>query len=272
MPPDEWPPNRDPSFTPSAEGAYSFDIAKANQLLDAAGYTDSDGDGIREYKGKDIKLRLWARSESPSSQREGRLITSWLKECGLTIDYSIVDEGTLNDKVWNYKTDGSYAPDYDMLLWDYPGYLDAGDTLACYATSQIGWWNDPCWSNAEYDKLCNQQYSEMDVQKRMDTLKRMQEILYVESPYIVLTYPDSLEVNNTAKWEGWVNYQGKGLPWYNSLNMDTYLKLKPVAGSESGSGGLSTTAWIIIGAVAALVVIVVIVLLFRRRKGSAVEE
>jgi peptide/nickel transport system substrate-binding protein len=272
MPPDEWPADRDPSFTPTADEAYGFDMAKANELLDAAGYTDSDGNGIREYKGTDIELRLWSRTESDSSQKEGKLIASWLKECGLKIDYSVVDEGTMNDKVWNYDADCSYAPDYDLLLWDWPGYLDAGDTLACFTTSQIEWWNDPCWSNAEFDELCDQQYGELDVPTRMDMLKRMQQLMYVESPYIVLTYPDMLQVNNTAKWEGWVPYQGRGLPWYNSLNMDTYLELKPVTGSESGSDGTSTTTWIIIGVVAGVLAIVVIVLLTRRGKGGAVEE
>jgi len=271
MPPDEWPADRDPSFAPTADEAYGFDIAKANQLLEEAGYTDSDGNGIREYKGKDIKLRLWGRQESVSSQKEGKLIADWFKQCGLDIDYSIVDEGTMNDKVWNYDANTCvYAPDYDLLLWDWWGYYDAGDTLVCLITSQIEWWNDPCWSNAEFDKLADAQFSEMDVPTRMDMLKQMQKLTYEESPYIVLTYPDTLQVNNTGKWEGWVNYQDKGMPWYNSFNMDTYMKLKPITGSTDESSSSSTT-WIIIGAVAALVVIVVIVLLSRRRK-SQVEE
>ena len=68
-------------------------------MLDEAGYTDSDGNGIREYKGKDIKLRLWSRSESAASQKEAKLITGWFKQCGLDIDYSVVDDGTLNDTI-----------------------------------------------------------------------------------------------------------------------------------------------------------------------------
>ena len=47
---------------------------RPEQLLDAAGYKDTDGDGVREDKGgKPIKLRLWARSESPESQKTGSL-------------------------------------------------------------------------------------------------------------------------------------------------------------------------------------------------------
>ena len=47
-----------------AEGeAYTFDPARAGSELDAAGYTDTDGDGVREDKAGDpIELRLFARS------------------------------------------------------------------------------------------------------------------------------------------------------------------------------------------------------------------
>ena len=180
----------------------------------------------------------------------------------------MVDDGLLNDAIYNYDADTCvYAPDFDIYVWEWWGYIDAGDTLASFQTSQIEWWNDPCWSNAEFDKLCKDQYSEMDVPTRMDMLKRMQELMYVESPYIVLTYPDFLQLNNTAKWEGWVPLMG--LPWYQSLNMDSYLQLKPKAVEEDT--GSNTTTYIIIGVVAALVVIIVIVMLSRRGKGR-VEE
>jgi len=271
-PPDEWPAGSDPHYEPTAEEAYGSDIVKANQLLDEAGYADSDGDGTREYEGEDIRLRLWSRAESATSQREATLITGWLKQCGLDIEYSVVDDGVLNDAIYNYDKAGAYAPDYDMYLWEWSGYIDPGDTLACFTTSQIEWWNDCCWSNAEFDRLSDRQYGEMDVQTRLDMLKRMQQLMYIESPYIVLTYPDWLQVNNTARWEGWVPFLGNGLPWYTSLNMDSYVKLKPVAGAESRSGGTSTTTWIIIGVIAALLAIVVIAILARRGRGMAVEE
>ncbi len=47
-------------------------------MLEDAGYTDSDGDGVREDKqGKPIELRLWTRTESPPQQRAGKLIAGW---------------------------------------------------------------------------------------------------------------------------------------------------------------------------------------------------
>ena len=270
MPPDEWPADFDAHYEPTAEEAFSFDIAKANQLLDEAGYTDSDGNGIREYKGKDIKLRLASRSESPASQKQGKLITDWFTQCGLNIDYSVMDEGSLSDDLYKSDANCNYTPDYDMYLWAYAGYADPGDTLASYITDQIWYWNDPCWSNAEYDKLNTLQQSQIVKSERLDSIHRMQQIFYTESPMIALTYPDTLLVINTAKWEGWTPYLG-GLVWFNGFNVDSYRNLKPKAVDESSSSSSSTT-WIIVGVVAALVIIVLIVVFTRRGKGQAVEE
>ena len=130
--------------------------------MDEAGYKDTDGDGIREdKKGEPIKLRLWARDISPESQVQGKLIAGWLQDIGLDIEYSVVDEGALGDDIWNYKGD-MYAPDYDLALWDFMGYIDPGDSAACFTTDQIENYNEMYWSNAEYDRLTVEQYREMD--------------------------------------------------------------------------------------------------------------
>ena len=150
MTPDTWV---DPDFhwQPPADQAFTFDPAKAQALLDAAGYKDVNGDGIREGKdGKPVKLRLWARSESPESQKEGNLITGWLQDLGLKIQYQVMDDGIYYDRIWGYEGD-TYSPDFDLYLWDWDGYADPGDTLASFTTSQIEYWNEPCWSDARFD-------------------------------------------------------------------------------------------------------------------------
>ena len=115
LPPDNWS-DPDYAWAPPEGEAHDFDPSAAKAMLDAAGYTDTDGDGVREYKGKPIKIRLWAPAESPESQRAGKLIAGWWKDVGVDVALSVQDEGVYFDKLWNYEGD-TFVPDFDAYYW-----------------------------------------------------------------------------------------------------------------------------------------------------------
>jgi peptide/nickel transport system substrate-binding protein len=249
---------------------YTFDLEKARQALDEAGYPDGDGDGIREYQGKPIKLRLYARTESPESQNCGKLVTGWFEEIGLDIDYQVIDDGALGDKQYNYEGD-EYAPDFDMFIWGWGGDVDPNFILSVMTTGSIESWSDCMWSNKEYDELFLEQQSTIDLQERVALVHQMQQIIYDESPYIPLVYPLNLEAANKGKWTGWVRAgEDKGLWWYNT-QPDTYLAVYPGTTAEAESGG-SNTGTIVAIVAAAIVVILIVVLLLRRRGGRVETE
>ena len=271
-----WPASADPYYQPDAADTIGFDLEKADQLMDEAGYTDTDGDGIRndpKHGGKDIKLRLWARDISPESQVQGKLIAGWLQQIGLDIEYTVVDEGALGDSIWNYKGD-TYAPDYDLALWDFMGYIDPGDSAACFTTEQIENYNEMNWSNAEYDRLTEEQYREMDVAARMELLKQAQAVMYAEQPMIVIDYPSVLQAVNVAKWDGWQPYV-QGSVWNNFLDRQSYIELKPKVAADTATttsgGSSSSTVWIVV-AVIVVVAGALIAWLVLRRRGRALEE
>ena len=58
------------------------DIAGANAMLDAAGYMDTDGDGIREHDGKPMKL-LYQTSTNAVRQDFQALIKEWWGQIGI---------------------------------------------------------------------------------------------------------------------------------------------------------------------------------------------
>lgn len=267
---DFHPPDADFHWEP--EDPYGFDLEQAKAALDEAGYTDGDGNGIREYKGKDITLRLYARAESPTSQNSGKLITGWFEDVGLDIDYEVIDDGALTDKQFNSE-DGEFAPDFDMFLWGWGGDVDPNFILSVLTTDQIEGWSDCNWSNAEYDELFLKQQTQIDVQERIQTVHRMQQIVYEESPYIPLTYPLDLQTADTGKWTGWVRAnQGKGAWWYNT-QPDSYVAVHPGTAEDAASDGGGIGTGVIVAIVAAVIVVLgVVLLLLRRRGGGRAEE
>ena len=267
-------PELDWHWQPPADVEYKYDPAKAAQLLADAGYKDTDGDGVLNDPNngdKNIKLRLWARVESPQSQTMGKLITDWWEKLGVAIAFSVVDNGVLIDGGYNYVGD-TYTPDYDMYIWQWqPSGSDPGRRLGYFRTEQIENSNDACWSNPEYDALWKQQAQELDPQARKAIAYQMEEIFYGESPYIVLTYPKTLQAWNTSRWDGWTRIpQGDGAIAYITDNVSNYYKVGPkVAETVSDGGGSNTT--LIVGVVIAAIVVVGIVLLLLRRKPRAEE-
>jgi peptide/nickel transport system substrate-binding protein len=266
---------KDPDWhwQPPADVLYGFDLAKAGQLLDAAGYPLKNGVRV-DKQGKPISLRLWSRAESMTSQNVGRLLTGWFRQIGLKITLQTVDDGTLNNAIYA-TAKGKLSPDYDMLLWGWYSDLDPGSILSDFTTAQINGQSDCDYSNPQYDKLYVEQGRTIDPTARKAVIDEMQQILYRDSPYIVTAYSNDLEAFNTAKWQGYAASPaviGNVLfPPYGNAGSENYLLIRPKIGATTTSSGSSTA---VIAAVVTGVLIVAIIVFFvvRGRRQKSVEE
>ena len=271
VPPDDWT-DPDYSWQPPDGVRRDFDPERANQLLDEAGYIDSDGNGIREYEGKDIVLRLWALTDDQEGQRAVRLIAGWFRDVGVKARLSVVDEGVYYDAIWGYDGD-TFTPDFDIYVWAWGmGYYDPGQTLDCYTTAQIEGWNEMAWSNPEFDRLAEVQNATLDKNERAELIKQMQQVMYEDCPVIVTTHPYKLNAYRTDTWQGWdvANY-GKGPTFFGAINPWSFYNVQPTTG-EVGDDGTSSTLIVIIVVVAAAVAVVAFVLVRRSRRVRATVE
>ena len=207
-----------------------------------------------------------ASTDAPGAQVEAKLITGWLTQLGLTIKLSMIDGGSLLSDIYNTHG-GGWAPDFDLVISWWTGYYDPGVTLDCFTTSGIGSLNEPFWINPTYDKLAVEQASTVDPQQRQPIIWQMQQLMYQQTPWIPLTYPDNLEAVNTAKWTGWTQLWGTGPAWNCEGNITSYLDLRPKAAVASTSGsGSSTTLIAVIVIVVAIAAAGTAYVLARRRR------
>jgi len=238
-------------------------------MLTAAGYPLKNSVRV-DKQGKPISLRLDAATADAQGQAMLKLIAGWLQQLGLNVKLAIIDDGTLINDIYNYKGNNP-APNFDIVVWWWYGWFDPGQTMNALMTSQIGNLNEPYWSNAEYDKLGGAQVAATDPQQRQAIVWQMQQLMYQQSPWIPLTYPDTLEAWNTAKWTGWTRqFGGTGGVWELEGNIASYLNLRPQAAVASTSSGSSTTliAVIIVVVIAAAGTAFVVV----RRRARRVED
>ena len=106
-------PSPDPTWTPEIPptSVYDFDLDKAKQILDDAGYKDTDGDGIREMPGggQPLNFRYAVRSEGDDRRQPiAEFITGWLKEIGIATTQKVYDDSQLTEVIGK--------GDYDMFV------------------------------------------------------------------------------------------------------------------------------------------------------------
>jgi peptide/nickel transport system substrate-binding protein len=260
-------------WTPPTAEAYTYDPARATEMLAAAGYRTSGGK-LLDKQGRPITLRLFACEAPPQGQKIGKLLTGWLEDVGIDIKYSYMTEGAMNEYLYNEKN-GVFTPNMDLFVYNWTGDVDPDFILSLFTKAQIGDWSDCAWWTPEYDKLYTQQSETIDPAARQQLIDRMQQIAYEQSPYSVLAYPKGLEAMNTSEWEGWVQSPAKtGSALYSVDNIDSYLYVHPKTGAAAaaGSDGGSSSATVYVVVAIAAVVIVATALVLLRRGRRRVEE
>lgn len=188
------------AWKPPADVKRTFDLDKANRLLDDAGYKKG-ADGIRlDKQGKPLNLRLLAHAEQNLDEVAGPFIKGWLKRIGINITIQPRSDDEVNEDT----TRG----DYDIAFsgWNTnpdPDYVLSLQTCANRPNAQgKGGTPDSFLCDEEYDKLYSEQLQEFDPAKRAALVKKMQEIIYDRATLIILGYDNALEAYRKDLWDG----------------------------------------------------------------------
>jgi peptide/nickel transport system substrate-binding protein len=169
---------------------FAYDPEKAKKVLDDAGITDTDGDGIRELDGEPIKL-VWVTYENRGLSDLAQAGQQALAEVGIGVDLQIGD----SDTQWNRLVNGDY--DLNGNNWTTVGTGDPTDYLANWDGGNSA--NYCAYQNDEFDAAYEQLLTEYDEDRRRELITTMQQCLIDDAAVLVHGYYNSSMIADASK-------------------------------------------------------------------------
>lgn len=178
------------SWAYSTGQVYSYDPAKAKQLLDEAGFRDPDGDGPRMRFDKPIVYKL--SGSSIGGRQYAGVIQNSLKEIGVPVEIQTPEQNTLFDELRR----GNFQIAYSQWVG---GNQDPIFYKDLFATSEIPTQTRPSrnrsrYSNPELDKLLDEAVNTFDRTKARDLYVKIQEIISRDVPILPLWYESNIVI------------------------------------------------------------------------------
>lgn len=176
-----------------------FDVEKAKLLLDESGYTDTDGDGIREkmISGKRVKLELdiLMITGSSISKNMSLLYQEIAKQAGVKINIAAKRMSLM-------RTENLYDYNYDLALLRVGMDEANNDPYRRWHSDNIkpGGSNVLGYSNEKVDKKIELLRVTKDDDERESLYKEIHALIYEDSPCIFLYCPlNKILINNKFK-------------------------------------------------------------------------
>src|SRR5215213_6235059 len=178
------------SWSYSTGQTYSYDPARAKQLLDEAGFRDPDGAGPRMRFEKPVVYKL--SGSSLAGRQYAGVIQNYLKEVGIPVEIQTPEQNTLFDELRR----GNFQIAYTQWVG---GNQDPIFYKDLFATSEIPTQtrssrNRSRYSNEELDALLDEAVNTFDRQKGVDLYRRIQEIVSRDVPIFPLWYQSNIVI------------------------------------------------------------------------------
>lgn len=174
-----------------------FDPGRARAMLDEAGWTDDDGDGVREKDldgdgvvgaGERLSFTLITNQGNVQRKQVGEILQQRFREVGAKVELRILEWSTF---LREFVDKGRF--DAVILGWSTGIDPDQYDIWHSSKTDPREF-NFVGFDNAEVDRLLEQGRRTFDEEARTQAYMRIQEILAREQPYVFLYIPESLPV------------------------------------------------------------------------------
>ncbi|MFA5553041.1 MAG: peptide-binding protein [Phycisphaerae bacterium] len=171
-------PQSDPNIKP-----WPYDVQRAIELLEQAGWFDSDRDGVRDKDGVPFRFRYMIVSGSQLHEQMAKLVKDSLARAGIDV---IIDPYE-----WSVFIQRVQDRQFDALNMAWGGGIES-DPYQIWHSSQIERGSNYVrFNNPEADKLIEQARQTLDPNSRNQLYHRFHRIIHEEQPYtFIYTRPE----------------------------------------------------------------------------------
>ncbi len=210
---------------------YEFNLQKAAQLLDEAGWKDTNGNGIRDKDGREMQI-VFQTSVNPLRQKTQQIVKQGLQVIGVGVELKSIDASIFfSSDPANTDTIEHFYADLQMFTTGNTS-PDPGTYMQTFTCAMIPQ-KANSWSGDNYSRYCNQAYDdlwlrsskELDPEKRRQLFIEMNDFLVKNNIYIPLVHrADVVAISN--------NLSGLELtPWdRNTWNIQAWKRAEKVLG------------------------------------------
>lgn len=178
-------------FASDNTGCLKQDIEGAKALLEEAGWTDSDGDGIRDKDGKKLTLH-YQTSTNAVRQDFQALVKQWWTEIGVETELKNIDGSVyFGGDPGSPDTFQKFYADVEMYANNFDG-TDPEPYLSQYLCDKIPG-PDNGWQGENINRFCNEEYDALvaelaktgEIEKRAEIAKKLNDMLTKDSFVVV---------------------------------------------------------------------------------------
>lgn len=180
---------------------YPYDPALAEQLLDRAGYRRQAGDSVRT--GPDGEPLRFTMLITSSAATIADLVVSDLQKVGIEVTPQALDRPTFNRRVINGQSQLSIIGFGGMNTDHAPGYL-----LQVYPSYTETTQHAQGYKNPKVDRLCREQLHEVNLERQMALVAKIQHLIADDLPILPLAYARSYTVIRKNAFDAWYYTDG----------------------------------------------------------------
>ncbi|GGP17109.1 ABC transporter substrate-binding protein [Nonomuraea glycinis] len=256
----------------SGDTKVTYDVAKANKILDDAGYKKG-ADGVRTMPdgGKKLEFRFSIHTDTPIEDKLGEYLAGFFKEIGITLTTKKVEPSKFSEET-------GVTGLFDIAISGWSVNPDPEEVLATHLCSRRptpageGGGTESFYCDDTFEKLYKEQLKELDRPKRAELIKQMQERLYTDAPVIAIYYPNDLEGYRKDRIKSITSIPEADGILYGGSSFWPFYSLEAVEQPASASAEGGSNTGLIAGVVGGVVVLGLAGFFLMRRRKSVADD